>query len=699
MKTYSAESKNTKIAFCCSSGAIVSLQRKNVELLKPADELFTIHLRKDGAERRLIHGTEFSSFTFDEKTFSYSNHPEYPGLKVKIGLRAEKGFFYFRPSVSGIPDRMRLELIDVPQLITDGSGCVLTPRSEGGIDSDPLNGLPYFQPDSEERYVDNYPGRCQMQFLAYYSDTGGIYFGAHDSTHAPKRILYYADETRRLRLSLETFCGVEDHENYEVPCEYVIGTFSGDWMDAAEIYRDWIKKPLNLQANKDLPEWLNDSPVIIIYPVCGDGTISSEPNEYFPYLNAMSHIKNIADKTDSRVMALLMRWDQFGAWLPPYIWPPMGGEEELAKFREALHEHGYLLGLYGSGTSWTQKSLTNDYSGEAEFEGKKLDRFMTYRPDGENDYHVMGGIRNGYHFCLTEELSRNILKKQVSDIAKAGVDFLQFFDQNLGGTSFMCYGKNHSHPPTPGAWQTESMYSLMKEMNDEIKALGSKMIMGTECAAAEPYLSELPFNDLRLTFVMPWAAPIPLYQFVFHEYVNNFMGNQVFASKCIDCEKSPENLLWRIAYAFNAGEMLSVTLRNSGIIDWGAASDWKSLPPNQESALTLIRNLNRLRREYPQFLRYGKMLKPILTLSGGKTELHLEKRIDRLDSFTHSSWQASDGSLAQIVTNFLSKVQIVKCTIPADCIYLINGEKQTSSFDLEIPALSAVVLNVSKTTI
>ena len=694
MEHYIVESENSKIAFSTVTGAVVGLQRENVELLKPADELFTIHLRKEGAERRLIHGSGFSSFAFDGKTFSYSNHADYPALQVKIYLRAESGFFHFRPSVSGIPNGMRLELVDVPQLITDGSGCVLTPSSEGGIDSSPLDGFPYFQPDSQEYYVDNYPGRCQMQFLAYYSDIGGIYFGAHDSTHTPKRTLYYADEARRLRLSLETFCGTGKPDSYTSPFEYVIGTFSGDWMDAAAIYRDWVKSLNQLRACQ-YPEWLDDSPVIIIYPVCGNGTISSETNEYFPYLNAISHIKTIADKTDSRVMALLMRWDQFGAWLPPYIWPPRGGANELAKFRDALHEYGYLLGLYGSGTSWTQKSLTSNYSGEAEFEEKKLDRFMTCRPDGENDYYVMGGIRNGYHFCLTEELSRNILKKQVRDIAKSGVDFLQFFDQNLGGTAFMCYGKNHSHPPTPGAWQTESMYSLIKEMNNEIKALGSKMIMGTECAAAEPYIGELPFNDLRPIFVIPRAVPIPLYQFVFHEYVNNFMGNQVFASQCIDCEKSPENLLWRIAYAFNAGDLLSVTLRDKGIIDWGAAADWKSDPPEQSSVLTLIRNLNHMRREYPQFLRYGRMLKPILTLSGEKTELHLEKRIDKLDSFTHACWEASDGSLAQIVTNFLSKVQIVKCTLPTGCKYLVNGKKQTSSFEIEIPALSAVVLNIS----
>lgn len=700
MKYHMVESENNKIAFSASNGAIISLKRDSTELLNAADELFTVHLRSDDAVRKVIHGSEFASFSFDGKTFSYSGHPEYAGLQVKIELRTENGFFYFRPFVWDIPARMRLELVDVPQLITDGTGHVLTPYSEGGVDSNPLNGFPYFQPDSQEYYVDNYPGMCQMQFLAYYSDDGGIYFAAHDLTHAPKRILYYANEARKLRLSLETFCGTDEIDSYTSPFEYVLGTFSGAWMDAAEIYRDWIKKASQIKRRKDLPDWLDDSPVIIIYPVCGNGSISSEPNDYLPYLNALPHIKAIAEETGSRVMALLMRWDQYGAWLPPYIWPPRGGENALAEFRDALHEQGHLLGLYGSGTSWTQKSMTSDYSGEAEFEGKKLDKVMTCRPDGKTDYYVMGGIRDGYHLCLTEEWSKDTLKKQVAAIAKAGVDFLQFFDQNLGGTSFLCYAKDHAHPSLPGAWQTDSMYSLIKEMNDEIKALGSKMIMGTECAAAEPYINELPFSDLRPTFVWSRALPVPLYQFVFHEYVNNFMGNQVFASQCIDCETNSKNLLYRIAYAFNAGDLLSVTLRNNGIIDWGAASDWNSVQPDQKSATTLICNLNNVRKKYPEFLRHGKMLKPLIKIEGGKYTLHVAgnkyftKRDELMDSFFHSSWEAPNGKKVQIITNFLLKTQRVFCTPPSDNLYIIDEKKRNSPFEIEIPPMSARILHI-----
>lgn len=706
MKYHIVKAGDNEMAFSPVNGAISSLKRGRTELLDSAAELFTIHLRTDDALRQLIHGSDFSSFSFDGKIFSYAGHEKYPQLQIQIELRTGNGFFHFRPIVSGLPEQTRLEIIDVPHVVTDDTGSVLLPYSEGTLISNPLEGFPYFQPDSQEYYVDNYPGPCQMQFLAYLSNDMGIYFAAHDPTHAPKRILHYPNEEHKLRLSLETFCGTEESNVYHSSFEYVIGTFSGDWMDAAEIYRKWVKKSSKLKVRKDLPEWMDDSPVVVIYPVCGNGTISSETNEYFPYENAMPYIKSIAEKTDSRVMALLMRWDQFGAWLPPYIWPPWGGKNELAKFRDALHKQGHLLGLYGSGTSWTQKSLTSGYSGAAEFEEKKLERVMTCRPDGKNDYYLMGGIRDGYHLCLTEKWSRDILKRQVADIADAGVDFLQFFDQNLGGTSFLCYAKGHAHPPIPGTWQTDSMCSLIKEMNNEIRKLDSKMIMGTECAAAEPYVNELPFSDLRPTFVFGRGMPVPLYQFVFHEYINNFMGNQVFASQYIDCEKSPENLLWRIAYAFNSGEMLSVTLRDHGIIDWGAATDWTSPPPDQDSALTLIRNLNRIRRQYPHLLRYGKMINPVFHISGGKYNLHLKKqdgiflhreeRIEILDSFVHSSWEAEDGSQGQVITNFLPKIQKVICTPGGDYSCKINGEQKKGIFELELPALSTMVLNISK---
>jgi hypothetical protein len=237
------------------------------------------------------------------------------------------------------------------------------------------------------------------------------------------------------------------------------------------------------------------------------------------------------------------------------------------------------------------------------------------------------------------------------------------------------------------------MKDFICDLNNEIRKSDSNMVLGTECAAAEPYVGELPFNDLRSSFACTRGMPVPAYEFVYHEYVNNFMGNQVLAQQYIDCKKSPENLLWRIAYSFNAGALLSVTLRDNGIIDWGAAADWNSEPPEQESVINLIRNLNNMRKKYPEFLRYGKMLKPLINIEGGCYDLHFVNHLEIIDAFTHSSWESPDGKKVQIVTNFLPQPQTIICHASPTEKIRIDSEMKHGDFEINIPPLNAVILN------
>lgn len=667
-----------------STGAIEGLIHRGINLLAPARDSFSLALLDKHGKRSVLSSSDFTCES-DENFIRFSQHRVFHGLELKLGIRKEGQFFFFRPEARGIPDGYILEWIDAPQIHVPKEGSIFSPFGEGVIVTKPESrethdGIKYHPlgyPERGRAYGGLYPGCCQMQFMAYYNDFGGVYFAAHDPRHGTKAVEYAYEENGCTRFSLQTFCsGVRD---YVSDFEYALGTFEGNWMDACEIYRDWMEPP----TKPTLPEWFEDSPVILIYPVRGRGDDRGtlEPNEYFPYSDAMPYVRKYAREFDSRVMPLLMHWEGTAPWAPPYVWPPFGGEDLLSEFRDNLHNEGHLLGVYCSGTAWTQTSSITDYSREEKCRTEGLEKYMIRGPEGEIDAAICNGAdkqRLGYDLCLAEEWSRRTIKNEIRELAEFKLDYAQFFDQNQGGAFHLCYSREHHHPNAPGAWQTDTMTSLLRECRDEIADAESDMLLGCEGAAAEPYINTLPFSDDRVIFTYGYGMPVPAYAYVFHEYVNNFMGNQVGIKYHMNLKESPENLLYRVAYAFNAGDLLSVVLKDSGKIHWGWLLDWDYPEPDQESVIKLIKNLNDLRKRYPEFLRHGKMIKPLNIILGEDYRLQMVNRVEYIKSFLESSWKSPDGLRAQIITNFQPREQRVE----------VAGKS------LDLAPLNAVVLDL-----
>jgi len=661
-----------------SDGAVLSLAERNgaVEFMRgadgvarvvAADEAFTLQLRDEEGNPLHIASSAFR-FSSDggELRYEHAN-----GLKVRVSVRGAGGAFLFRPEVSGIPEGMLLEWFDGPHVQVKSNTRIFWPYMEGcEVSNHAIRlGTPWeYRPVGyTPRYRTIgalYPGWAQMQFVASYADGLGVYFAAADPHHTPKAAEFTPVDGLRTRLSLQTFCGDLTDGAWRPDWDYVLRPYAGDWMEACAFYRDWVRTLPEFQSKPKRPAWMKDSPVTLVCGVRGAGMDRGDmsPNRYFPYIRIMDDVEKYGKLFDSKLLILLAHWEGTAPWSPPYVWPPYGGEEKLAAFRNALHAHGDLLGLYCSGTAWTQKNFFTGYSREEEFEKQGLARHMIRGPKGEIEATVCNSpvFRFGCDLCLAEEWSVRTIEREVESMARFGVDYCQILDQNIGGAFLPCYSRTHRHPPIPGAWQTAAMTALQKGLCGRVASCGAKMIFGCEAAAATPYVPQLFFNDAREFRGFLFGRSVPGISFVFHEWMCNFSGN--------GCMSAGLDARCALAQSFHYGDMMTAVLGAEGRLlgRWG--TPWAEDHTEQEPFIKLIRNLNAVRKRHGELLLAGRMTVPPYRVETKPvaydfdTRYYGVRRIETSEVIT-SFWEDDAGRRLGFATNWEkhpSEITLVK---------------------------------------
>ncbi len=654
--------RNAALAVDFETGETVSLKIGGKERIAHRAPLFTLRLRDRDGKPTVLDARDAVMTAFAEEGGIY----QLPGrVTVKVSLTVGDGFEW-RISIENHSDQL-VEWVDfvnvslTPLARNGGDAKMLYPFNEGALIDDIHQRQAAF-PSRDPEYPSlggypMFPYMVQSQFLCCLAENGSLYLGVHDTHRAPKGIDFYPEkdpdgkdgETVGIRFRL--CCGVGYGENWEPDYPIVWKSFNGDWQDGAAIYRDWFEANLPAGAkkiadNQNLPEWYGDSPLIVSYPVRGIHDMDKmEPNALFPYVSALPVIDEIAEKTHSRILVLLMHWEGTAPWAPPYVWPPFGGEECFNEFMNALHERGDLLGVYCSGFGWTLKSnLIADYHNEETYEKDGLSAAMCVSPENEvNLSRICTAQRAGYDLCVKSEKAGKILDDAYRPLLQSDVDYVQILDQNHGGSQYFCYARDHGHPPAPGPWMTESMQDLLAGWNQ----IAGKTLLGCESACAEPYVGNLLFSDNRYELNWLIGEPVPAYSFVYHEYLRNFMGNQVSCG----LTQLEDTLRLRMAYSFAAGDCMTVVLLPDGrfLANWGGR-DFEHLP-DRELALTFAAHMQTFYDEKAKpFLSHGRMI-PAIPYEGETVIFHSTAGREIVcQKVLSTAWEA-DGRRAQIFVN------------------------------------------------
>ncbi len=663
---------NAKLTVDFQSGNVLSLLLGGKERLSGRCPLFRLRLRNRAGEAFVFTAYDAQEVTLTEDgaiytAFTSSDLPvEQANLKTVISLCENGGEAEWRISVTPADESVFVEWVDFPLVSLTClkaqcayGGQILLPYNEGALISDwelrQNSSFPYCEPEypSQGSYM-IFPNMVFAQMQAYLWDDAGLYIGAHDTRRGVKGIDFYQTE-EGVVMQLRLFCGVDFGECFETDYPIVWSAVGGSWESAAERYRAYFESDLPPRAkkiveNETLPEWYDDEPLVISYPVRGiHDQDDMTPNRMYPYTNALPRLQKIKDRVNSRLLVLLMHWEGSAPWAPPYVLPPFGDAENFRYFREALRKQGDLMGVYCSGFSYSiQSCMIPEYNMQEEFDREGLIRGMCAGPDGEVLISkICTKQRSGYDICPASEVGKAILRKAYIPLLRSGLDYAQILDQNHGGSQYFCYSREHGHPPAPGAWMTERMQELLTEWNDTAE----NMLLGCESAAAEPYVGNLLFSDNRYELNYRIGVPVPLYNYVYHEYLRNFMGNQV---SCPFREDVDENIWYRLAYSFVIGDCMTLILDQDGQIKsrWGKPKT--DHVPNQELILRLVQNLTSFYHDVAKpYLFAGRMVEPLAvecpTLAFERYDL--AGRSVTLPAILTSAWESPDGRRAQILVN------------------------------------------------
>ena len=133
------------------------------------------------------------------------------------------------------------------------------------------------------------------------------------------------------------------HGERRLEYDVVLGSFQGDWYDAADLYRDWSLRQQWAAPwqCRDVPRWLLDSPVYITVRLQGymdDERMTIEA--FLPYERCIPLLERISRRVEVPLAVVLMAWERGGPWVYPDCFPPAGGDRSITDFGKMVLRPG-----------------------------------------------------------------------------------------------------------------------------------------------------------------------------------------------------------------------------------------------------------------------------------------------------------------------------------------------------------------------
>lgn len=723
------KNKSIKLVFDDATGNIISFfdLKASLEFLHPkgpSTSLWKLEL-EEPAGARLIDATAAREFYFskpDEHTlvleWSGFSGVDIAELKVKVIIRLQENqsLSAWNISLSGIagkqPERIIFPVIGGLQNM--GNEELAVPVWTGELYKSPRVSLLALKGPTRE-YTWSYPGLLSLQMLSLYNPaTHGFYAACNDTESYAKQFSFSQDSLNNLTYQMVNYpVNAAGNNVYTLPYDAIIGAFSGDWITAAEIYREWGVQQqwcINSRFRNRLDASWADSTALWVWNRNRSG-------------NVLTPALDMKKRLGLPVNVLWHWWHGclYDDGFPEYF-PPREGELPFKAAVDNARRQGVRALIYMNSFQWGTSTQS--------FENEGAVNWAVKNKAGNTEAHVYNIFT--HHsltpMCMGTSFWRNkyagLANKAINEYRIGGI----YMDQAC--LHYRCYDKSHGHPTGGGNFWVPDFGQLANTIraNDRVKE--GTVLAGEGCGE-----SWLPHLDAFLTLQVSkgryagvsGAVTIPLFQAVYHQYAITFGSYSSLVSPPYDelwpKEYAPENQEQPLAEEFST----QFLMEQARAFVWGQqptiANYHEALATDKQEEIDYLISLAQTRYKGLKYLLHGKFVRaphtaiPEETIAISRLSIYAgqKDRVTRMEMpvpvLYTGAWKADDGDLGIAVASIANDTQTLRFTFksgdyglpPSGKVYVVDavGRKLLTTYQggkvhilYELPAKSVRILEV-----
>lgn len=455
---------------------------------------------------------------------------------------------------------------------------------------------------TEKKYVWQYPGRMSLQCIALYnsSEKFGLYTSCNDSLAYRKDFSYALDSLNNLTYEVSNYPSIDTKSYiYSPKYEAIIGAFEGDWINAAEQYREWgskqkwasesrLKKGLTPESLEKIAlwEWNRGKSNNVLVPA-----------------------KDLKKQLKLPVNVFWHWWHgcSYDDGFPEYF-PPREGKEPFISAMKSAQIAGVNSIVYMNQMQWGTDTES--------WKKENAQAYAVKDINGDLNTHLYNIFTN--KSLTTMCLGTQFWKDKYSSLCDSAVNTYQangvYMDQAC--FSFLCYDKTHGHAIGGGNYWLQNFAKLTHQIRSKFPENKDVFLAGEGVSEAW-----LPYLDAFLTLQVSMERyagdngwePIPFFQAVYHQYAITYGS---YSSLIVP----PYDELWPKEYApkdplalLDAKFNKQFLMEQARSFVWGlqpTISNYQSfLSSDRKEEIDYLLKLSKVRYNGLKYLLYGDFMR------------------------------------------------------------------------------------------